>query len=160
MLARFSVEARVEQPPDLLVRPLADSWGGDQYAINWFDPAGPGAPVLLAGLASLFAMVDRVIALRHERSTLVFLGITPGTMRRIELVAFLIPFATVSVLALAIGVINSLALDGVSGFLFPFAAVGSIVLLLGGAGLVAGSAVAMLGGGGTRDRHVDTHSSH
>lgn len=145
--------------PGLNITTVEHSILGEPVTATWLDQ-GTRLTLLLAGLASLFAMVDRVIALRHERSTLVFLGITPGTMRRIELVAFLIPFATVSVLALAIGVINIMALDGVSGFPFPFAAVGSIVLLLGVAGLVAGSAVSMLGGGGTLDRHVDVRSRH
>lgn len=103
------------------------------------------AAVFVTGLACFVAVVDRVIATQYERRYLTRVGLTPTQLRRVELWAFLIPYAVIVSGAGLLGVVSTQASLLIQGDRMPiggFMVMGALLAVLG---IVAAVAVAFLG---------------
>lgn len=140
--------------PSLMITSADDSGFAKTASSVWLE-SGMIVLILVLGLAALLSVVDRTIGTHTHRRLLLSLGASSSQIRRMDALAFLVPFVAMSLLGLIVGAINVQAFRSIQGGPFPMQQMVALIVALGIAGMVGAAGIAYLG-----DPTRDTHSAN
>lgn len=114
--------------------------------------SGVIAALAVLGVASVVAVVDRLIANRLQRAVLLRIGLTKGRLRTVEAWLFVVPYLVVASMSLVAGLLMAWLVLDVKNLSIPWGQVGVLVTVAAGAAMIGVVAVVMFGGSTVADR--------
>jgi hypothetical protein len=131
--------------PGLSVRTATSFELREPAAAQWLN-VGIIVGLIVIGLGCFVALVDRTIALQSDRKILLDIGFPSQDLRKIEGLAFLVPYLAIVIASLALGLLNVQAYQTIQGSVhLPASALATLVLGLLVAGFIGTIAVMELG---------------
>lgn len=130
----------------------ADGSGFMKTASSVWVESGMIVLMLVLGVAAFLSVIDRTIGAHTHRRLLLALGASSAQIRRLEALAFLVPYTAMVLLGVIVGAINVQAFRGVQGVPFPTQQLIALVVILAIAGVIGATAISYLGDPTSGDR--------
>ncbi len=122
--------------------------------VAWLE-AGLMLALGVLAIACVLALVDRLLATRHDRRHLLRIGMPPRTLATVEAMQFGVPYIVVSLIGAGVGLAICLQIVAVAGAEAPVRQVLITLIFAAVAGIVGTAGVAMFG---YRSRRNDDRS--